>query len=66
MRPVYGLEGSLAQKAYLFMLIKRSEKVASELITVIDDPTIPYKYGSYRYDDEGTGARKMCLSIKDS
>jgi len=57
----HGLEADLAQKGLSVYANKRSEKVASELITVIDDPTIPYKYGSYRYDDEGTVARKNVL-----
>ncbi|OQA92209.1 MAG: protease TldD [Elusimicrobia bacterium ADurb.Bin231] len=40
---------------------KKGKKVASELITVIDDPTIPYLRGSYKYDDEGTPSCRTVL-----
>lgn len=40
------------------------QKVASGLITVIDDPTLPNRRGSYTYDDEGIPAQKKVL-IKD-
>lgn len=57
----HGLEADLAQKGLSVYANKKGEKVASELVTVIDDATIPYKYGSYRYDDEGTVGRKNVL-----
>lgn len=38
------------------------ERVASELITVIDDPTIPGLFGSAPFDDEGVpGRRKVVI-----
>jgi len=43
---------------------RKGEKVASEVVTVIDDSTIPGKYGSFRFDDEGSPGRKSIL-IKD-
>ncbi len=33
------------------------ERIGSEAVTVIDDPTIPGSYGFYLYDDEGVKAR---------
>ena len=36
-------------------------RVASELITVIDDATIPNRRGSFSFDDEGTPAQKTVL-----
>ncbi|MBM3499518.1 MAG: TldD/PmbA family protein [Armatimonadetes bacterium] len=36
--------------------------VASELVTVVDDATIPLSWGSYQYDSEGTpGQRRMLI-----
>jgi len=40
---------------------KIGQKVASELVTVIDDPTLANKNGSYIFDDEGTKAEKTIL-----
>jgi TldD protein len=37
------------------------EPVASTLITVVDDPTLPGRRGSYRVDDEGTPAQRTVL-----
>ncbi|MHA1582564.1 MAG: TldD/PmbA family protein [Candidatus Baldrarchaeia archaeon] len=37
------------------------QKIGSEIVNVVDDPTIPYSYGYYRYDDEGVPARKRYL-----
>jgi len=41
---------------------KIGEKIASELVTIIDDSTIPGKWGSFEYDSEGTpGARRVII-----
>jgi len=40
---------------------KMGKKVASDLITVIDDATIPGKFGTYRFDDEGTPSHRNVL-----
>ncbi len=37
------------------------KKVASELVTVIDDTTLPGRFGTYAFDDEGTPAQKTVL-----
>lgn len=60
----HGLEADLVQKGLSVYANKKGEKVASELITVIDDATLPYKYGSFRYDDEGAVGQQTIL-IKD-
>ena len=57
----HGLEGDLVQKGLSAYAGKIGQKVASEKITVVDDATIPGKYGSYRYDDEGNPAQKTVL-----
>ena len=41
---------------------KLGEKIASELGTIIDDSTIPGKWGSFKYDSEGTpGSRRVVI-----
>lgn len=41
---------------------KLGEKIASDLITIIDDSTIPGKWGSFEYDSEGTpSARRVII-----
>lgn len=40
---------------------KIGEKIASELVTIIDDATYPGKWGTYAYDSEGTPGAKRVL-----
>ncbi|MFQ6065090.1 MAG: TldD/PmbA family protein [Candidatus Bathyarchaeia archaeon] len=40
---------------------KINEKVGSEIVTVIDDPTLKGKFGYFPYDSEGTPARRKVL-----
>jgi TldD protein len=57
----HGLEADLAQQGLSVFSGKIGEKVASPLITVVDDPTLPWKRGSYAFDDEGTPSRRTML-----
>jgi TldD protein len=57
----HGLEADLAQQELSVYSGKIGEKVASSLITVIDDPTIPQKNGSYSFDDEGEESRSTII-----
>lgn len=57
----HGLEADLAQRGLSVYSGKKGHQVASPAITVIDDATLPYKRGSFRFDDEGTPARKNIL-----
>lgn len=38
------------------LMDKIGEKIASELVTIVDDPTIPDAFGTFKYDDEGIEA----------
>lgn len=60
----HGLEADLAQKGLSVYANKKGEKVASSLVTVIDDATMDNYYGSYLYDDEGVKAQKTVLIEK--
>jgi len=57
----HGLEADLAQQGLSVYSKKIGEKVASSLITVVDDPTLPQKRGSYAFDDEGTPSQRTLL-----
>jgi TldD protein len=57
----HGLEADLAQQGLSVYSKKIGEKVASSLITVVDDPTLPQKRGSYAFDDEGVPSRRTTL-----
>lgn len=37
------------------------EKIASDVISVMDDPTMPHRRGSYPFDDEGVAAKPNLL-----
>lgn len=57
----HGLEGDFALKGLSVYAGKLGERVASELVTVVDDGTIPGKRGSFGIDDEGHPSRRTVL-----
>ncbi len=57
----HGLEADLACNGLSVYQGKLEQQVASPLITVLDDGTLPEKRGSYSFDDEGTASRKTVL-----
>lgn len=57
----HGLEADLAQQGLSVYSGKIGERIASNLITVIDDATIPNKRGSFFFDEEGSPAQKTIL-----
>jgi TldD protein len=57
----HGLEADLIQKGLSVFSNRLGEKVASPVITVIDDATLPGRRGSFYYDDEGIPAQKTVL-----
>ncbi|MBF0491516.1 MAG: TldD/PmbA family protein [Deltaproteobacteria bacterium] len=57
----HGLEADLAMEGLSVYQNKIGERVASSLITVVDDKTLPYKRGSFVFDDEGSPAQKTIL-----
>ncbi|MEW5954051.1 MAG: TldD/PmbA family protein [Bacillota bacterium] len=57
----HGLEADLVQKGISVYGNKSGESVASPEVSVVDDATLPDRYGSYRFDDEGVPARSVTL-----
>ena len=57
----HGLEADLVQAGTSVYQGRIGETVASELVSVIDDATIPYARGSFGFDGEGTPAQRTVL-----
>lgn len=57
----HGLEADLAQSGMSVYAGKLGQQVASPLVTVIDDATIPHARGSFSFDDEGTPGERTIL-----
>lgn len=60
----HSLEADIIQKDMSIYKGKKGSRAASELITVIDDATIPNNRGSFAFDDEGTPSQKKILVDK--
>ena len=60
----HGLEADLAQSGLSVYSNRMGERIASPLITVVDDATLPGKRGSFRFDDEGVDAERTMLVDK--
>jgi TldD protein len=57
----HGLEADLACNGLSVYQGKLGQQVASPLITVLDDGTMPARRGSFAFDDEGTPSQKNVL-----
>lgn len=60
----HSLEADLIQKGMSKFKDKIGEKIASSIVTVVDDPTIPGQFGYYNFDDEGTKSKRTVLVDK--
>ena len=57
----HGLEGDFNRKGVSAFTGSVGERVASDLVTVVDDGTIPNRRGSLNVDDEGTPTSRTVL-----
>ncbi|MDD2620280.1 MAG: TldD/PmbA family protein [Syntrophomonadaceae bacterium] len=57
----HGLEADLVQKGLSVYGNKLGKMVAAQGVSVIDDSTLPNRYGSYRFDDEGNHGQRQVL-----
>ncbi|OAB28432.1 peptidase C69 [Paenibacillus macquariensis subsp. defensor] len=57
----HGLEASAVAKNNSVFANRIGEKVASDIVTYIDDGTLPNEWGSINIDDEGEHSRKNIL-----
>jgi TldD protein len=60
----HGLEADFNRKKVSAFSDRLGKKVASELCTVVDDGTIPFRRGSLNVDDEGTPTQRTVLIEK--
>ncbi|HXG16450.1 MAG TPA: metalloprotease TldD [Calidithermus sp.] len=57
----HGLEGDFNRKGVSAFAGRLGQRVASELVTVVDDGTLPHRRGSLNVDDEGTPTGRTVL-----
>src|SRR5262245_661301 len=57
----HGLEGDFNRKGTSAFAGRPGQKVASDLVTVVDDGTLPNRRGSLNVDDEGTPTSRTVL-----
>lgn len=60
---ILGREMSQAGRSFIFKggPYWIGTRIGSDIITIVDDPTIEHSYGYYTYDDEGVKARRRYL-----
>ena len=60
---ILGREMSQAGRSFIFKggPYWIGTRIGSDVITIVDDPTIEHSYGYYTYDDEGVKARRRYL-----
>ncbi len=57
---ILGREGYLAGESFIKPEMV-GQRIGSEIVNVVDDPTVPNSFGYYKYDDEGVPARRRYL-----
>ena len=60
----HGLEADLAMEGLSCYKEMLGQKMASDLISVVDDATLAHMRGTYAYDDEGTPSERTVLVEK--
>lgn len=57
----HGLEADAVRKGASVFAGKEGQMIAAEIVSAADDPTVPNRWGSFSFDDEGTAASKNVL-----
>jgi TldD protein len=57
----HGLEADLARQGMSVYKNELGKEVASPLVSIVDDATVPWKRGSFGIDDEGTPGERTVL-----
>jgi len=57
---ILGREGYLAGESFVKPDMV-GQRIGSDIVNVVDDPTVPNSFGYYKYDDEGVPARRRYL-----
>jgi len=57
---IFGREAAQAGESFVTEKMINT-RIGSEVVTIVDDPTIENSYGFYKYDDEGVKARRKIL-----
>ncbi len=60
----HGLEADLVQQGLSVYTDKIGQRIASPLVTIVDDSTLPNRRGSLRFDDEGINSQRTVLVEK--
>jgi TldD protein len=60
----HGLEADLVQQGLSVYSGRVGELIASPMISIVDDSTLPNKRGSFRFDDEGISSQRTVLVDK--
>jgi PmbA protein len=55
--------GELLHRRSSYLVDKEGQRVASPLVSIIDDPLLPARTGSRPFDDEGVGSRRNPLLV---
>lgn len=57
----HGLEADIVGERMSVYAGQLGNKIAAETVSVVDDPTMPNRRGSYPFDDEGVASRRNIL-----
>jgi TldD protein len=60
----HGLEGDFIGQNMSVYAQSLGKMVAADVVSVVDNPTLPFQRGSYPFDDEGTSSQRTLLIEK--